>query len=349
MKRFIGLYLIWGAIVQACGQVPQSLPSWQGNTCDSTRRVTSLSLYDLIIPVYKTDSLREQTVGINRVLAFVNDEQGTPHFLGSHRSGSPTDSLPAPTSRLDSMQRHAYFTALTEDPLYLYTRWAWLLDTTRQVFMIRRDSLVDSLRRQLSSYEIRVISDLRSAELQTRLLGRGRSMAPISFHQLGLAADLGFFRRGRLVRNAGPYEAIGDLTPYYQLVWGGNFVGFVDPPHFQLYRNAAAFLKDFPLLRFEFEPFYERYQQRVQQKIEANKEFEVEDTKELLSVLNEYRSKFPCPCQAIQVPDTSRYTLPNMPRPGASDLVIVGDLKDQRLSIWRGSQLLVAYRLGIWR
>ncbi|PKK36877.1 hypothetical protein BWI96_08245 [Siphonobacter sp. SORGH_AS_0500] len=349
MKRFIGLYLIWGAIFQACGQAPPTLPSWQSSTCDSSRQVTSLSLYDLITPVYKTDSLREQTLGVSRVLAFVKDEPGTFHFLGSHRSGSPTDSLPAPTSRLDSMQRHAYFTAITEDPLYLYNRWAWLLDTTRQAFLVRRDSLVDSLRRQLPNYEVKVISDLRSAELQTKLLGRGRSMAPISFHQLGLAADLGFFRHGRLVRNAGPYEAIGDLTPYYQLIWGGNFVGFVDPPHFQLYRNAAAFLKDFPLLRFEFEPFYDRYLQRVQQKIEANKEYEVEDTKELLSTINEYRSQFPCPCQSIAVMDTTRLQSPKIATLSADDLVIVGDLKEQRLNIWRGSHLLVSYRLGIWR
>ncbi len=349
MKRFIGLYLIWGAIFQACGQAPQSLPAWQASICDSTRQVTSLSLYDLISPVYKTDSIREQTVGVNRVLAFVKDEQGTHHFLGSHRSGSLTDSLPAPTSRLDSMQRHAYFTAITEDPLYLYNRWAWLLDTTRQNFITRRDSLVDSLRRQLPTYEIRVISDLRSADLQTRLLGRGRSMAPISFHQLGLAADLGFFRRGRLVRNAGPYEVIGELTPHYQLIWGGNFVGFIDPPHFQPYRNAADFLKDFPLLRFEFEPFYDRYLQRVQQKITASKEFEVEDTKELLSILNQYRSQFACPCQAIQVQDTTLYKLPPIPALSTSDLVIVGDLQTQRLGIWRGNELLIAYRLGIWR
>ncbi|WP_133163288.1 M15 family metallopeptidase [Siphonobacter curvatus] len=348
MKRFIHFCLFFGTIFQACGQLPQALPGWEALRCDSTQRVSTLSLYDLILPLYSTDSIREKTIGVNRVLAFVADEKGTVRFLGSHRTGSIADSLGSPTTPLDSIQRHTYLASATDEPIYLYDRWSWLLNTTREVFLARRDSLVDSLRRQLPNYEVKVISDLRSAELQTKLLGRGRSMAPISFHQLGLAADLGFFRRGRLVRNAGPYEAIGELTPYYQLIWGGNFVGFVDPPHFQLYKNAAVFLRDFPMLRFEFEPFYENYLRRVRQKIENNREHEVEDTKALLMILNEFRQQMPCACQGDSL-NTSLPQLAKVPPLTSEDVLIFGDLRSQRLSFWRGNELLISYRLGIWQ
>lgn len=332
------LALVFGS--QALAQVP----AWESLKCDSTRKVGTLDVYDLVLPVYRTDTLRELAATSRRVWAFVTNADGQNTLLGSYER---KDSL-RPASGADALQKRAYLSALVEDPTVLYSRWAWLLDTTRQVFLARRNALVDSLRRRMPNYEIRVISDLRSAELQTRLLGRGRSMAPVSFHQLGLAADLGIFRRGRLVRNTGPYSLIGELTPHWNLYWGGDFVGFVDPPHFQYHYNAAAFLRQFPALRFEFEPFYEYYLKRVRQKIEAGKETDVEDTKALLVVLNEFRTQMPCPCLAR----TTAAPGPNLYLPAGTitdqDLVLAGNLKTQTLSVWLGNNLLISYRLGIW-
>ncbi|MFT4032388.1 MAG: M15 family metallopeptidase [Siphonobacter sp.] len=341
MKSLIRLIFCLGLFTQACAQ--EKSPTWEAPTCDSTRHVGNLSIYDMALPIYRTDSLRKQILGASRIFAMVRQSDGTLTFLGAHWKEALTDSLARPTTRLDSLTRRSNLAALIDEPEFLYDRWAWLLDSTRNQFIVRRDSLVDSLQHKLETYEVRIISDLRNADLQTKLLKRGNSMAPISFHQLGLAADIGIFKKGRLVRNAGPYDTIGELTPNWNLYWGGNFVGFIDPPHFQAYPNAAAFLKNFPALRMEFEPFYDYYIQRVKQKIAANKEEQVEDTKALLRVLNDFRTQMPCPCQL---------TSPNSTTPpktlGPDDVLLAGDLQKQTLSVWRGNRLLVSFRLGIW-
>lgn len=334
----------WALTLLLAGQVSAQAPAWESLRCDSTRKVGTLDVYDLVLPVYRTDTLRELAATAKRVWAFVTRADGQVISLGSY---DRRDSL-RPSSGVDALQKRAYLSALVEDPTVLYNRWAWLLDTTRQVFLTRRDALVDSMRLRMPNYEVRVISDLRSAELQNRLLGRGRSMAPVSFHQLGLAADLGIFRRGRLVRNTGPYDLIGELAPHWNLYWGGNFVGFIDPPHFQYHYNAAAFLRQFPALRFEFEPFYEYYLRRVRQKIEVGKETDVEDTKALLVVLNEFRTQMPCPCLVRAAAQTG----PNVYLPSGTiteqDLVLAGNLQTQTLSVWLGNNLIISYRLGIW-
>jgi peptidoglycan L-alanyl-D-glutamate endopeptidase CwlK len=340
---------------QACGQTtaPDSLaatPPWDDRGCDTTRRVTTLRLYDLAQPFYLLDTLQALLTAPPKVFAVIRDSTGHLHWthVGGTSAGVPGwQRLPT-----DSTDR-TYLWALADEPQYLYSRWEPLLDTARRSFLTRRDALLDSLRKRLPRYQIRVISDLRSANTQSKYLRRGSSSAAVSLHQFGLAADIGMFGRGRLVRNAGAYGVLGELAPAYGLVWGGNFVGFVDPPHIQAYYNSAAVVEAFPVLRFEFEPFRPHYLSKVRRFVADGRDDQVLDTAALLTRLNDLRRDQPCPCtDSLRVPPTYPELGTQLARAGyqpGTDLLLVGDIPAQSMTLLLGDRLRLTRRLGRWR
>jgi hypothetical protein len=354
---------------QACSQQPApetpSAPfAWPDQGCDSTLRVSAVSALDLVLPFYPDDTLaaglaEEDVPTPIRVFAVVVDSLGKTRWaaLGADSllrprllaGASPTGWEPL---RL-TLPEQTYLRALVDQPKYLFRRWEFLLNGARSEWLAKRDSLLDSLKSVYPSYTFRILNDLRTAGMQARFLKRGSSNAPLSQHQFGLAVDVGIISKGKLLKGFNTYAAIGRLTPHYGLTWGGTFVGFVDPNHFQLVKNSAALVRKFPELRFEFEPYRRHYLRRVAQKIAEGEEDEVQDTEELLAVMNQQRRMQPCPCESelaatpsvLQTVQTGLQAVGYLP---ARDVLLLGHLPSQTLTATRGATRLT-YRMGKWR
>jgi hypothetical protein len=138
------------------------------------------------------------------------------------------------------------------------------------------------------------------------------------------------------------------------MTWGGNFVGFIDPGHIQLFRNGAEMVRKYPDLIFEFEPYRPQYNAWMNKMIFAGKEQKANDTKELLIELNNYKKDKPCPClnAKVKTPLNIISNIQNqVEREGyqpKTDLLLVGDLKTKTLSLVTVNGI-ITYGLGIWQ
>jgi len=96
---------------------------------------------------------------------------------------------------------------------------------------------------------VEVISGLRSWQAQAALYAQGRTKpGPIvtnakpgsSWHNYGLAIDLGLFKAGKYLDSSSPtqadklYAEIGKIAAKHGIEWGGSWVKFKDTPHFQV-------------------------------------------------------------------------------------------------------------------
>lgn len=373
LKRlfFASCALLAALAHQACSQseAPASPAppqfSWPDRGCDSTQRVSSITAFDLVLPFYPDDTLAaglaEEDVPVPiRVFAVVIDSLGKTRWasLGADSLLQPR-LLSTSTSVADweplrlSLPEQTYLRAMVDQPKYLFRRWEPLLTGARSQWLAKRDSLLDSLKKVYPTYTLRLLNDLRTAGMQAKFLKRGSSNAPLSQHQFGLAVDVGIISKGKLLKGYNTYAAIGRLAPHYGLTWGGTFVGFVDPNHFQAVKNSAAMVRQFPELRFEFEPYRRHYLRRVTQKVAEGKEDEVQDTEELLEVMNGLRHQQPCPCdsEAVAAPSVLETIQTQLLAAGylpARDVLLLGHLPSQTLTATRGATRLT-YRLGRWR
>lgn len=90
---------------------------------------------------------------------------------------------------------------------------------------------------------LRVTSGFRSWQEQTRLYNKGRSSpgkrvtnakAGESYHNYGLAFDVVEIKNGKAIWNNPNWQRIGQLGKSLGFEWGGDWVGLVDKPHFQM-------------------------------------------------------------------------------------------------------------------
>ena len=96
---------------------------------------------------------------------------------------------------------------------------------------------------------VEVISGLRSWAAQAALYAQGRTKpGPIvtkarpgsSWHNYGLAIDLGLFKNGVYLDEKKPAEAdklyaeIGRIAEVHGIEWAGNWKNFTETPHFQV-------------------------------------------------------------------------------------------------------------------
>jgi hypothetical protein len=88
-------------------------------------------------------------------------------------------------------------------------------------------------------YSLYVLSGLRSCAEQNAIYAQGRTKpGPIvtqargcvSWHVLGRAFDVGFHNIKAALSD---YRAVGELGKSLGLIWGGDFKGFFDGPHFE--------------------------------------------------------------------------------------------------------------------
>ena len=95
---------------------------------------------------------------------------------------------------------------------------------------------------------VEVISGLRSWEQQAALYAQGRTRpgkivtkarAGSSWHNYGLAMDLGLFKAGKYLDEAQPalaaklYAKLGSLASALGIEWAGTWTSFPEGPHFQ--------------------------------------------------------------------------------------------------------------------
>ena len=96
---------------------------------------------------------------------------------------------------------------------------------------------------------VEVISGLRSWSQQAALYAQGRTKPGhivtkarpgSSWHNYGLAIDLGLFRAGKYLDEADPktanalYAELGKLAAEHGIEWAGNWRSFPEGPHFQI-------------------------------------------------------------------------------------------------------------------
>lgn len=95
-----------------------------------------------------------------------------------------------------------------------------------------------------AGHEARIISGTRTYAQQNALFRQGRfgNPPPIvtnarggqSWHNFGLAWDIGLFEGGKYLTDGGPYAAAAPAAKIAGLEWGGNWTSFQDMPHYQL-------------------------------------------------------------------------------------------------------------------
>jgi peptidoglycan L-alanyl-D-glutamate endopeptidase CwlK len=98
--------------------------------------------------------------------------------------------------------------------------------------------------------EARIISGTRTYAAQNALYRQGRfgNPGPIvtkakggqSWHNFGLAWDLGLFDGGRYLTASAPYAAAAAIAKIPGLEWGGDWTSFKDMPHYQVAAGGGA-------------------------------------------------------------------------------------------------------------
>lgn len=91
--------------------------------------------------------------------------------------------------------------------------------------------------------EARIISGTRTYAEQNALFRQGRFGNPgpkvtkarggESWHNFGLAWDIGLFRNGAYLESSAPYLPLGPHGKVPGVEWGGDWISFQDVPHYQ--------------------------------------------------------------------------------------------------------------------
>lgn len=355
---FTCLTLLACNFIEKTGKLLNAQPEWHDYSCDTTSNVSELSVRDVAQSFYLKDTLMKQNLLSNNVFVVIADTQGNLKIAGVTAQDQerpkalifPTIQLPNKSISL-SWQEQEYLWALAKQPRYLYNRWEKLLSEERINFLSKRDSIYQTMKELKGS--VKIISDLRSMAIQQKYLGTNKTASPISMHNFGFAADFAVIRNNRISNNLSLYYPLDNLTAQYGITWGGNFVGFIDPGHIQLFKNGAEMLRKYPDLIFEFEPFRPQYNIWMNKMINWGKEEKANDTKELLVELNKFKKEKPCAClnlTAIISYDLLEKTKNQVKELGYqqnTDILLIGDLASQTISLISINGM-ISYPLGHW-
>ncbi len=90
----------------------------------------------------------------------------------------------------------------------------------------------------------KILSGTRTYAQQDALYRQGRNSNPgnivtnakggQSWHNFGLAWDIGLFQNGASLTKSAPYQAAASIAKIAGLEWGGDWTSFQDMPHYQL-------------------------------------------------------------------------------------------------------------------
>ncbi|GAB0056728.1 hypothetical protein SIID45300_01039 [Candidatus Magnetaquicoccaceae bacterium FCR-1] len=142
----------------------------------------------------------------------------------------------------------------------------------REIFTLHPDAqrlcrgLLTALR--ANGLDARVLCGMRSYAQQNALYSQGRTKAGAvvtratggnSFHNFGVAFDIGLFSSGKYLQNADPYLDAARIGKHCGLECGAFWQSFSDPPHYQLLS-----LPPLSLIRKRFEAGFPLFQSSTQ-------------------------------------------------------------------------------------
>lgn len=321
------------------------------NICDTTQ-IPKYLIYDVAIALNSTNSLEKTS---NRILLQIIDSEGFENIYTYNKIDSTINYFVDSTSNFYQMNLvdSIAFMALIRSETKIYKRWWPLLKPLRDEFVEKRKSLFEKLPDDLPNYDFRVISDFRQSENQAQLLKAGHSASPLSAHQFGLASDIAIKRKGRYLKGFTFYKIMGEMAVNQGLTWGGNFVGFVDPGHIQLFENSAKMLAVIPELRYEFEPFRKYYNHRIEKMTKAGKEKLVEDTKDLVDVIDVLNDGKICACEdSLKIGAINFSRTPKLEKVGYqldTDVLLTINEVKKEMQIFEPKKKSKLIRLGTWR
>lgn len=95
---------------------------------------------------------------------------------------------------------------------------------------------------EISEYEFMVVEGMRTLETQKKYVAQGKSKTLNSRHLVGQAVDLAPLEKGTIDWNntKGQFDAVAKAMKQaakelnVKITWGGDWVRFVDKPHFQV-------------------------------------------------------------------------------------------------------------------
>lgn len=336
--------------------------SWITEHCDTTQRLEKLEVIDLVLPYLQADTLKDLLTEVPTVFMAIV-ENGKIQQTGAVSAASFKDrpfalSLGDSLSQTDTLNwlDRTYLWTLADRPDYPYDRYEPLLKETRNQFLVKRDSMMQSYLRQYPKYKLRVQSDLRGSGNQRRHLAMGKSVSPLSQHNFGLASDIAITYKGRQLQHINYYKSfLGEIGGQYGLTWGGTFLGFIDPNHVQHFKKSSEMLQQLPALRLEYEPYGRYFKNRVQRMTAAGKAEKVEDTKALLEVLHELHQGKSCVCDTLAERPTPALLRTIQERfqknsyQPSRDILLIGDIDSQTVTLFHPAGLQKTVRLGKWK
>jgi hypothetical protein len=251
-------------------------------------------------------------------------------------------------SKLDAESATALKAMISPDK-DLYQRWKSILFKPRTQFLEKRKLSLENLQKAMPRHTFRVTSDIREAANQAALVKKGASTAPLSMHQFGLASDIAMYLNGRYLTDFTTYREMGLKAEEQELTWGGRFVGFIDPGHIQYYKNSAKMLSALPQLAFEFSPFLNFYKERVHKFEKAGKAKQVEDTAELIEVLEAINQENVCACGQVALNAFSeKWQKALSDVKYAKELALVLDKDSQKMYVFNSTKGHFVVKLGQW-
>jgi D-alanyl-D-alanine carboxypeptidase len=319
--------------------------------CDTTS-IPSFSIFDVAKGLNGHETLFGNE---NRIILSVIDADNESIFVYDKLKndyyflGDSTNNL-LPFSAADSVS----FKALIKPNLKLYERWWGFIRPFRSEFWQKKSQVFTDYSLKMPSHNYAVVSDFRLSDNQAQLLKLGKSVAPLSQHQFGLANDIALKREKKYLQDFKTYKVMGDLAIENDLYWGGNFKGFVDLGHIQLFENSAKMLASIPALSFEFEPYKNVYLNRIDKMTKAGKEKSVEDSKELINILETLNEGKLCSCNlSIDVPEKYNVyeseVLKEINYSNVKDYLIRINLKNKILTIKSINGKVIKMPLGTWK
>lgn len=316
--------------------------------CDTTEKA-EFSIFDLSILLRKninSKSISEQSFVIYekdsvQVLKLIFNKNND---ILSQLSG---DSI----SVIDSIAVESIFQKSND----IFEKWANVLMPFRAKFTKHRNEMIARLRADNEAYRFRIIDDIRKMDRQMQVLSNGKSAAALSLHQFGLASDIGIFKGKSYLKSGKIYQKIGEESAKNDLTWGGNFKGLAgDFGHVQLYRNSAEMLSNIPQLRYEYEIYRSYYTDRIAKYEKMGKGDQVEDSRELLQVLDVLADGKICGCE-VALNDTEAKNLANVLAnkevnfTAKKDFLAYFDYSQNYGYLLDSTNTVKKLKLGVWR
>lgn len=357
MSRFIGISIVIFLTTIAIyfgidSKIEHLKIDLKNNYCDTTK-IPEYVLFDIAKAIYSNNIVDKN---FSRIILQVINSEGVESIFAFNKQDLKINSQIDANSNIQEITQadSISFKALLTPSSKLYERWSTLLVPFRNDFVNKRVDLFENLPSILPNYSFTIVSDFRQSDSQAKLLKSGWSATPLSAHQFGLAADIAIKRKGRYLKGFTFYKIMGEMAIEKGLTWGGNFVGFVDPGHIQLFENSANMLAIIPELAFEFEPFRSYYIERIEKLTKAGKEKNVEDTKDLLDVIDVLNDGKLCICDSniSKIRTTKQIEgkkLSNQNYKPDIDILLVFNEINKVLIVYQPKKNMRQYNLGTWR